>query len=940
MGDDEGCMVARICRPVVGRPMAWASGVAFALVVACSGESPDALMTSVNDHLRKGDRAAAVIQLKSVLQQVPDSAEARFLLGKTLLETGDAAGAAVELHKARSLGYSDDLVVPLLARALVEDGKFKDVIDEFADVRLGDRRAEAELQVALARAYAGRKLTELAESALNAALNAQPDHAGAQVLSARLLAQSGNLNSAMQTIDMTLERHPDDDAAWTLKGSFVVAERGDPGVALDAYRKAIALNDRNLEAHNGALTILAWRNDPAELQAQLNVLAKALPEHPLTRYFRAYLAYLQRDADSARNTVQPLVAAMPEDVRVLLLAGKIELQAGSLLQAESYFAKSLQLSPGSVLVRRLLVQTYLRGGQSEKALAVAEPVLGVAGPDAQLLALAGQAYLLGGDAKRANELFTRAARANPNDLTTQAALAFTAATLGDAAGGLRQLDTLAAREQDPVADFALISANIQRKDYAAALKAIDGLESKQPGSPLPLYLRGRVQVSMDRPSEARRSFEQALVADSSYLPAAASLATLDLADGKSDAARQRFERILVKDPKNVRSLIGLAEVAARSGASKEEVVRLLTEAVNADPRQPDPRLLLVDYLLRQEDLRGAMAAAQNAVGAFPASPQLLNALGRVQLASGDANQAVATFTKVSAMQSQSPESLLELARAHLASGNRVAARSALEKALAIRPDLLPAQRQLIALELSADRPQQALAVARIVQKQRPSEAIGFLFEGEIETQRKDFVAAERALRAALTRDPDNSEIAAKLHYVLVVAGKKADADRLSAGWVKQHPKDPRFVSWLGDQALARSDYAQAAGLYRQALEIDPNDAAVTNNLAWVLAQQGQPSALEAARKANAIAPNRPAFMDTLAYVLAMNGQFDEAIELQKRLVAQQGDTPAYRLNLAKIYIKAGRKSDAETELNELAKLGDKFRGQPEVAELLKSLKDT
>jgi hypothetical protein len=47
----------------------------------------------------------------------------------------------------------------------------------------------------------------------------------------------------------------------------------------------------------------------------------------------------------------------------------------------------------------------------------------------------------------------------------------------------------------------------------------------------------------------------------------------------------------------------------------------------------------------------------------------------------------------------------------------------------------------------------------------------------------------------------------------------------------------------------------------------------------------------------------------------------------------------YKLTMANIYIKAGRKTDAEKELNELASLGDKFNGQAEVSRLLKSLQE-
>ena len=49
------------------------------------------------------------------------------------------------------------------------------------------------------------------------------------------------------------------------------------------------------------------------------------------------------------------------------------------------------------------------------------------------------------------------------------------------------------------------------------------------------------------------------------------------------------------------------------------------------------------------------------------------------------------------------------------------------------------------------------------------------------------------------------------------------------------------------------------------------------------------------------------------------------------------DNAVMRLALAKHYVKAGEKAFARAELETLKKLGDKFAGQAEVADLLKTL---
>ena len=78
-------------------------------------------------------------------------------------------------------------------------------------------------------------------------------------------------------------------------------------------------------------------------------------------------------------------------------------------------------------------------------------------------------------------------------------------------------------------------------------------------------------------------------------------------------------------------------------------------------------------------------------------------------------------------------------------------------------------------------------------------------------------------------------------------------------------------------------------------------------------------------------------MDTLAMLLAAKGETTKAIELLRQAVAAAPQARAVQLNLAKVLISAGKKDDARKELEALAKIGDKFSGQAEVNQLLKTL---
>lgn len=146
-----------------------------------------------------------------------------------------------------------------------------------------------------------------------------------------------------------------------------------------------------------------------------------------------------------------------------------------------------------------------------------------------------------------------------------------------------------------------------------------------------------------------------------------------------------------------------------------------------------------------------------------------------------------------------------------------------------------------------------------------------------------------------------------------------------------------FRFHLADVALASKDYTTAAQHYRAAVDIQPNNPLALNNLAWASGQLKSPRAIEYAEKANKLAPNQPAFMDTLAMLMAAKGDTAGAITLLRKAVEIAPQAAVIRLNLAKLLVSAGRKDEARTELDTLAKLGDKFPGQVEVGRLQKDL---
>ncbi len=910
---------------------------ATVMLVACGGKSDSDLIKSAKANMATKQLKAASIDLKSALQKNPKSGEARFLLGKVLLDSGDAVAAVVELEKAVDLKYQVSAVVPLLARAMLEKGESKRVVESYDKFDLPDVTAQAELKTTVASAHARLGAREAANASLNEALATSPKLTPALLLKARLTADQKDLPGALAILDDLLAREPANADAQLLKGDLHLYGTKDRAAALIAYRKAVEIKPSLVLAHTNIIEILLGERDTAGAAAQVAAMKKIQPNHPQTLYFEGVMAYLAKDYKAARPLAARVVQLAPTNALGLQLAGSIEFQMRAYQQAETYLIAALQQAPGLPLARLLLAQSQLRSGQPTKALSTLAPALDQANPSGEMLAVAAEAHLQNGDPKKSEAFYARAMKTKPEDNKIRAAHAMGQVRRGEAVpAAMGELESIAAADTSTMANMALISAHLRRNELDQALKAIDALEKKQPDKPVATNLRGRVQVLRKDNAAARISFEKSLAIDPGYFPALSSLAALDLVEKKPEAARARFEAFVKNDPKHVNALLGLASVMQRTSATKDQVLAVYTRAVKADPAQPTSRLRLAEFLLSYKDYKAALAALQEGLAAAPNNAELLQALGSVHAASGDYQQAVTALNKVVTQRPESPTAWIALGDSYSLKKTFDEAIKSYRKALDLRADALPAQRGLLAIAVAQNRFSEALDIARAVQKQRPAEGVGQMLEGDIEVGRKAWDAAATAYRASLQKSP-STEVAIRLHKVLYSAGKNTEAERFGATWEKDHAKDAAFLFHLGDVALFERKLPQAETRYRAVLAVQPQNALALNNVAWLMVQQGKPGGAALAQQATELLPNQPALLDTWAIALATEKKYPQALEAIKRAQALSSKDNSLRLTLARILIESGDMSGAKTELQFLDKLGTGFADHEKVKAMLKTV---
>lgn len=909
---------------------------AFLLSACDKSLPPDQLVSEARAAIARNDLQTASIQLKNALQQDANFGPARFELGKVNLRLGDTAAAVKELQRAMDLNHDASEVAPLLARAMVEAGSYADVISRFASLELPVPAADSELKAALGHAYMATRNLEGAVKAFDQAIALDPGNTYASVGKARLLAVSKDVESGRALLDKVLATGTADDGAWYLDAELKAAT-GDLDAAIQSFRKVYELEPENVRSRFIVIATLADQNKLGEARQELAALKKAVPKAPEAMYLDGLLLLKERKFPEAREALNKVLAIAPNYLPALGLAAVTELELKSYTVAEQHAEKVLANGGDSLAVRQVLIKSYLASGRVTKAQQTLEPLLKKLPTNLDVQSLAGQVYLTAGDAEAAERAFAAAVKLKPEDPVAQSRLGLSRLAAGDKSGGIDALEAAVRLQPDDTrADVLLIVAYFRNKDADRALAAIDALEKKKPGDPMTPNLRGTAYLIKRDQVRARESFSRALEIDPAFFPAASNLARMDWLAGNKDAAEARFRAVLDKAPRHPDALMALAGLKAQEKGDKAAAEGLLQQAIKGNPGLVAPHVAMVQLLASTGDSKKALAAATEAAAAFPDDMQVLEVLASAQASANQLDAAIATRTRMVERDAGSTRPLLRLAAVQMLARRDAEALQNVRKALSMEPELVAAQEMMVGIHLSRSAFDDAIKVARDVQKQKPRQAIGHLLEGDVWVRAGKSGSAVKPYREALSREKAPRNVI-RLHSALEQSGDSAAAQAVVAEWTKEFPTDNAVLLYLAESALSAKRYDEARRRYEGLVRRAPNDVVVLNNLAWITAQAKERIAMDYAAKAYSLAPQSPAVLDTYGTILFDNGETERGLTMLKQAVAAAPAAHDLRFNLAQRLVKAGMKAEARRELEQLTALGDKFARSAEVSELMKNL---
>ncbi len=713
-------------------------------VAGCDRPSdPASLIASAKSYRQKGDIPAAIIELRNVLQQDPDNAEARYLLGKSFLESGDATFATVELEKALTLGYDAKQALPELAKSLIVREKFKEALDATDPARVASAQGSPEILNVRAFAQLGMRQLAAAKASLDLAMVLRPDFADGMLSQARIALLEGGVDAATALIDKALAIDAKNVDGWLLRASMQI-QAGAPDKARTSILKAIEINPRSAAARLDLASLEISSKRYEEAARELEAAREIAPKNVMGVYLQALLELRTGNAKAALDSVYRALEIAPRHVPSTLLGGIAELALGHPENAEKFLNTALDLSPRNIYGRKILAASYMQKGQYAQAVATLEPVLdqGEGASDPALLALAGEAFMQNKQFAKATQYFEKAVALDPQSASTRISLGMSRMALGETDRAIADLEAAAALGPEGArADIMLAMLSLRRKEFDKALRIIGKLDKKQSDNTLFFNMKGAAYAGKGNTAQARAQFERALQIDPAYFPAAANLAQLDLKAGNVQAARGRYEGILQKDKKQAQAMLALASLASQTPGHEKEVLEWIQRAKAVNPEAGAPFKFEMDYYRRSGQLDKALAIALEQKKLHPGDPDALEAVGKLLVAQGHAREAVAVFTERAILLPNSPAAHLELAAVQLAAKDPWAASNTLRKVLRLKPGSPEAQAALVAAELAQDRGMRALQIAREVQNDMPKAPLGYVLEGDVLAASKKYAQA-------------------------------------------------------------------------------------------------------------------------------------------------------------------------------------------------------
>ena len=883
--------------------------------------------------LQKGDLRSAQIEFRNAVRSDPQNAEAHFWLGTVSLELGDPVAAEREAKAAKARGLDAKRAVPLLARSLMAQGRFKAVLDE---LKPNTNNPDLDAAILVFRGYALVSLHELdeAEKSFEQAAHTAPNAIDPLLAEARLAEARGNLKAAQSSIERAVALQPRAPEVLMAKSQFLRMQHDNEG-ALKVLDQLVTLQPGLLTARLQRASLEISLNKLAAAKSDLAMVQKAMPGNVQAVFLNAVIAAQNKDfkaADADLEKISPFIARIP---RAYYLVGVVKEQLGEYAQAQEAAARYLARAPDDPAANKLAARLDFARGRPEQAIATLQKFVDSGKADAEIYDILGRAYAATHRGTEAIQAFQKAEALAPDNVGVQTRLATARLNMGDPNAAMLDLEqTLKLAPKTPSVGETLFFAALATGDLQKAQSALAKIQAAQGDTAVVDNLKGLMKLAELDIEGARQIFADVVEKHPDFLPAKINLVRVTAMEGRGPEAQKMLEAILAEHPGAEPALTMLATDYMQTN-QMPKAIALVEKAHTTDPKNLRLTASLGSLYIRAGTPQKALDLADKEKPPAATSPQIMNLKAAANIALGHKDQAIAVDTELLKSDPSLVGVRQQLVSLLVDSGNFEQARNVVETGIAATPRNYRLYEDYVLIDLKAKGVNAALATAQRLQSQDQSFAAAAALDGDIYISANRPDDAIKAYAKALAARP-SALLAMRLAGAQLRVGQKDASIKTLQEWLQQHPTDLAILQQMSEIQISAGYFDAAEKNLQHLLAEKPHDAVALNNLAWIYQEKHDSRALGLARQAYVLSPGAQT-ADTLGWILTRSGKAQTGLALLRQASAQGHNDPRILYHLAVALNDTGSKADAIKVLNAVVSAKGDFTEKTEAQKLLTQL---
>jgi putative PEP-CTERM system TPR-repeat lipoprotein len=890
--------------------------ISFVVTSAHSAESFYEL--ALNAYKQK-DTSAAIIHLKNALKNNSKNLPAKLLLAEVYIEKKSPHLAEQELMDALSKSADVNLVIEMLAKSLLFQGKFDEVI-QLAEGEELNQRSRISYELVKAKALFANEKSDKAEAVYQSIIQITPNHMKANLGLANMYLDLNALTKAQDTINKVEDFVNKDYEFWLVKGRWLLMT-GDVTQALVLFKKADVAEPDNLRTLKYLVNTYIGLKEYIKAEPLIEEILVLSPNDPYTQYSKsAILKDLNEIALSEQVLMQLSTQLasidsnfMDSQPQLQLIDAMTSYAQKNWEQARSKLTSYLINKPNDINTVMLLADVYLKQGQEKRALKL------LGDYEEKLIATKDYATILAGLYIQFNQTFKaqpyldRLVQQYPNDVSI---LILTAKVLSGQDKSLEAFNLLK--------DAKVTKSALHLQTLAALSLKLGKLDESQsyifsileiaPENINYQLMHAQLLMKKNDTERAANIITNLYAKNADNVDVQFNYAILQDFKGKKEAARKILRQLISAHEEYTQAWLKLAELEYELG-DVAPAISILKQQKKNTKVNARATYQLAELYYNERDYETSLSVINSHLMnnrldtyAIEIKAKNLVALKRIE-------PAKIQLAKLFGFWLKDVNKLLHLTRLQFYIKDYVGAEKTLTVALELAPKSLPVFIEMIKLQVNQRKFKAADSVIK------SAEMAGFksniyllILKGDVASGKKNLSGAYAFYTKALNKDENNV-------VALISLAKISHDDELSKPFigyltslVNKAPHSVIKRKILAEHLLIHEHWDAAKFQYQllvtQPLPMDQRAIAL-NNLATIhIIKNDYKLAAIQAKQAIEITNTIPAFFDTAGWALTLSGNVEEGLPYLRHAYTMSSSDTEVHYHLAYALAKLGRTAEA------------------------------